>query len=403
MDNRRDESIGNTHGYHLEDEQMTAMEVLRDFLRGKHTTGQMLNLFKYFWGKKKEVVNWHPIDISFFLTYRCNLNCDMCLTHSTKFNNPFGQKPCKDVDFELFKQVLNRYKNAPSVNLIGNGDPLLHKDLFKMIEYASTMMKMNVVSSSNGILVGKYVEEIINSHLKTFIVSINGHNSKEFNRMTGMPLELFDIICNNTVELVKQKKARRSKLEIVVSIILDQKNYRHLKDMIYFADSLGVDGIAFFQFLPSPAKGFAAEERCLFLDDPNVLEVFDQVNSLSSRIRRKVTLPPLLGREMDSNKYCTTPFFNLSVDGDGNVGGCSCQLLDLSGNGKFDEEDDPWNGPHFRELRKRFIDPEFPLLEPCTWCYNNSTHKPGWLSIINSNLLSRVIYLISQRLRKWRR
>lgn len=275
---------------------MTAMKVLLDFLKRKHTSGQMLNLFKYFCGEEEGVVNWDPIHLSVFLTYRCNLSCDMCLTHSTKFENPFGQKPCKDVNFELFKQILNRYKNAVSLNLIGNGDPLLHKDLFKMIEYASNVMKMKVNSSSNGILVGKYINEIIDSPLETFDISLNGHNSNEFNRMTGMPPELFDTICDNTVELVKQKKARRSKLKIVVSIILDQRNYKHLTDMICFADSLGVDGIVFFQFLAVPEKGFTAEERCLFSDDLDVLEIFDQVNSLPQKIREKVILPPTIGQ-----------------------------------------------------------------------------------------------------------
>jgi MoaA/NifB/PqqE/SkfB family radical SAM enzyme len=203
---------------------------------------------------------------------------------------------------------------------------------------------------------------------------------------------------DNTVELVKQKKARRSKLKIVVSIILDQKNYKHLKDMIYFADSLGVDEVAFFQFLPVPDKGFRAEERCLFSDDSEVLETFAQVKSLPSRIRKKVILPPLLDRVMDNNKYCPVWFSYICVDGNGNVGGCCCQLLDHSVSGNFSDEN-VWNNAYFQEMRKRFIDPEFPLLEPCTWCYQNLSRVHGWLAI--SNPLSCVIRQVSQRLRKW--
>lgn len=370
---------------------MTAMEVLLDFLKGKHTTGQMLNLFKYSIGKKKNVVNWNPITISVFLTYRCNLSCDMCLTHSGKFGNPYGQKATKDVNFKLFKQILNRYKNALTVNLIGNGEPLLHKDFFKMIEYASTVKKMNVASSSNGILVGKYIAEIISSPLNYLNISINGHNSKGFNRITGMSPELFDVICNNTAELVKQKIAKRSKLRIAATFILDQENYRYLKDMIYLADSLGVDEIVFFQFLPVHEKGFTAKERCLFSYDTEVLETFAEVNSLPLRMRRKVILPPLLDIV---NKYCSTWFRIICVDGDGNVGGCSCQLLDLSPSGKFSDEN-VWNNEYFQKMRKRFIDSEFPLLEPCTWCYNLNSERDR-LPIINS--LSCLIHAISQKL-----
>ena len=160
---------------------MAAKEILTDFLKGKHTFGQMVNLAKYSFGKKKIIVNWDPINISIFMTFKCNLNCNMCLTHSTKFSDSRGQKPTKDIDFELLKQVLARYKNALTVNLIGNGEPLLHKDLFMMIEYVSATMKMNVNSSSNGIMVGEYVEEIINSPLKHLNISMNGHNREEFN------------------------------------------------------------------------------------------------------------------------------------------------------------------------------------------------------------------------------
>jgi len=376
---------------------MTVMEILLDFINGKHTMGQMLNLVKYTLGKKESVVNWDPIYISLFLTYRCNLSCDMCLTHSRKFSNPFGQKPCRDVDFEQFKQISKRYKNAMVVRLIGNGDPLLHEDIFKMIEYASNVMKMEVYSGSNGILVGKYIEEILNSPLKQFDISLNGHNFKEFNRMTGMSPESFDAICNNIIELVKQKKVKRSKLKIAVSVILDRENFRYLKDMICFVDNLGADKIVFFHFLPVSSRGFTPEERCLFSDDSDVLEIFDQVNYLPSKIKKKVILPPLLDRVMDNNRYCSVWFHNISIDGDENVGGCCCQLLNLSQSGKFSEEN-VWNNAYFQEMRKRFIDPEFPLLDPCTWCYQNSSRKRDWFSIINS--FSHVINRASNKLRK---
>jgi len=159
-------------------------------------------------------------------------------------------------------------------------------------------------------------------------------------------------------------------------------NYRFLEDTIYFADSLGVDQIAFFQFLPSPVAGFTTEERCLFADDARLLEVLDRVKALPPRIMEKVTLPVLLDRTIGNNKYCTVWLYNISVDGDRNVGGCCCQLLDLSTSGTFDEED-PWNNASFQEMRRRFIDPESPLLEPCTWCYNNSSYIRDWTSVSN--------------------
>lgn len=348
---------------------MEVGRVLLDFFKGKHTLGQMFNLVKYFFGSKRCDVRYDPVYISVFPTLRCNLNCDMCITHTTKFKNPYGQQPSKDLDFEVFKQILKRYKNAMAVNLIGNGEALFHKDIFRMIEYATHVMKMYTYSGSNGIIVGEYIEKIVDSPLTGFTISINGHNAAEFHRMTGMPVKYFDIIRDNTVRLIKRRNEKKSKLQISASIILDRENYKHLKDMVRFLASLGVDKALFFHFLASPVPGFTVEERGLFSDDSDVVKTFAEVNSLRKKTRVKISLPPLLERAMNG-KYCSVPFYNITVDGEGRVGGCSCQILNLTGNTRFDEEDS-WNSIELREFRRRFIDPEFPILEPCRWCYNN--------------------------------
>jgi MoaA/NifB/PqqE/SkfB family radical SAM enzyme len=348
---------------------MEVGEVLLDFFKGQHTFGQMLNLAKYAFGRKRCKVKYNPIYISVFPTLRCNLNCDMCLTHSTKFVNQYGQQPSQDLDFELFKRILNRFKDAIAVNLVGNGEPLFHKDIFPMIEYAAKVMKMYTYSGSNGIILGEYVEKIVDSPLTGFTVSINGHNAAEFHRMTGMPDRVFDAIRDNTAALVKERNKKGSKLQISASIILDSQNYRYLEDMVRFVDSLGVDKILFFQFLASPAPGFSVEERSLFSDDQEVVKAFAGVKAMQKNTRAKISLPPLLERAMNG-KFCSVPFYNITMDGEGRVGGCSCQILNLTGNNKFDEAD-AWNNPLLQEFRRRFIDPRVPLLEPCRWCYNN--------------------------------
>lgn len=365
-----------------------ARTILSNFLKGKHTTGQMYNLIKYLLGKKNTVLNWDPIYISVFLTYSCNLSCDMCLTHSTKHDNRYGQKPCKDMDFETFVKVLNKYKNALVVTLIGNGEPLLNKDYFKMIEYAAKRMNMYVFSVSNGVLLGKYSDQIVNSCLTWFNISINAHNSEEYHRMTGMPPEYFHVIERNICKLVKLRYTKNERIRIWISIILDKINYNYLSDMVNFAENLGVDGVLFFNFLPNEKEGFRAVERCLFKDNKNVLDIFSNITASKHKI--KIILPILLDRS-NNNKYCRGPFYNLTIDGEGNIGGCSCQLLDNSKNGKFYEEN-AWNNAYFRKFRRRFIDPNLSILEPCKWCTDNTASaKKTLLDMIKENLKSLVM------------
>jgi len=359
--------------------------ILFDYIKGKHSTGQIFNLGRYFFGRKKSILTWEPIYLSIFLTYRCNLRCDMCLTHSNNNRSQYGQKPTKDIDFELFKEVLNKYKNALVVNLIGNGEPLLHKDLFRMIEYAADTMKMYTFSVSNGILLGEYLDKLVASPLTHLTVSLNGHNPSEFNRMTGMDQRFFTSACENTRMLIRERNIEKSNLEVWVSIILDQENYRYLNEMIRFAESLGADGVVFGQFLPTEKEGFTADERCLFSDNHDVLRAFRDAKSIKPKL--KILLPPLLERAK-VNKSCSVYFYNLSVDGEGNVGGCCCQLLDLSGNGKISAQS-PWNNEHFREIRRRFLEPTCNITDPCKYCYNNLPAKASSFRSLARNLFRR--------------
>lgn len=352
-----------------------ALSIILNCLKGKYSSAQIINLIKYLFGKRKKIVSWKPIYISIACSYRCNLQCDMCLTHSKKHDNLYGQKPCRDMDFETYKQVLNKYNKALVVNLIGCGEPLLNKDFFQMVEYASKAMRMYVVAGTNGTLVGKYKQKIVISSLDKLMISINSHNTEDFIRLTGMSADNFGLIKNNTMELVKLRDAAANrKLKIWLSFILDNKNYLYLTEMINLAHRLGVDAALFLPFIPSPKDGFRAEERCLFSDDPNVLKKFNQVKAAQAGSKIKIILPRLLDREMLKQphkfRYCKVPFYVLTVDGEGNIGGCSCQLLDNSRNGKF-YENDAWNNAYFQQLRSKFIDSNPALLEPCAWCYYN--------------------------------
>lgn len=359
-------------------EKREALAILFDFIKGRHTLGQMINISKYtIFHKfnKKFRVCWKPIMLAVFPTYNCTMHCDMCLTHSTKFANAYGQKPSKDMDIAFFDKILDRYDNALFIFILGNGEALLNKHFFEMMEHASKK-KMITYAGSNGLLVGDYIHELANSSISSFDISINGHNSSEFNRMTGMPPELFDKIIDNSSRLIHAKNlAKNKKMKIIASFILDSVNYKNTIDMIYFADKIGFDKILFFNFLSTPEKGFSAEERSLFADDPGIISVFNQVNSLPKKIKDKVRLPPLLERNMDTNKFCDVWSWNLSIDGDGNVGGCSCQILDLTISGVF-SDNDVWNSEFFQEMRRRFAKgSDLPILEPCKHCYNNVRRK----------------------------
>jgi hypothetical protein len=124
-----------------------------------------------------------------------------------------------------------------------------------------------------------------------------------------------------------------------------------------------VDGVTFYNYLPSPYPGFTPEERCLYADDGAVREGLVQL--LSRKFRCDVTWPILLGGPEQGWRLCRWPFRLLQVDGDGNVGGCGVMLLNMHENGKV-HAGDPWNNEYFRDLRHRHL--EGNVAWPCDHC-----------------------------------
>ncbi len=341
-------------------------------LAGGHGVFQKLNYLKYRLTPRKPVLAYDPIAISIVATCKCNLNCDMCPTHSRAIPDsyPYKQTLTKDMDIETFRKVADKFRNAMTLNIIGAGEPLLNKDLFRMAEYASEKRKMTVKTFTNGLVLKNKIDELTDSRFDGITVSINGHRAGEFARMTGMRERYFHTIYEGVKELVKRRNEKKSKLRVKLAFIIDKENYRHISRMMGLARNLGVDHTYFCNFLPSPYRGFTVDERVLTTKDSDILEAVRKAYyALPRAMRKKVTLPLILDRAAKKKK-CGSHFSQIRIDGNGNVSSCSVMLLNMEGNGSFTDTN-VWNNAFFRKMRMKFLDTEARIDDPCGVCVEN--------------------------------
>lgn len=97
------------------------------------------------------------------ITTACNLNCPFC--PSTKIENR------SNLSLEEFKRRVDEV--APfteGIYLHILGEPLLHKDLKEMIDYASKKVKVNI--TTNGRLLESKMDELISSNLSILNISL---------------------------------------------------------------------------------------------------------------------------------------------------------------------------------------------------------------------------------------
>lgn len=110
-----------------------------------------------------------PIHLDIEVTTRCNLRCIMC---EQSFNPP---EPM-DMSFDVYKKVIDEFasKGGSSIKLCYLGEPLLHKDLGKMIKYAKKKGIIDVRLATNGnLLTNKKATQIVESGLDLIIFSID--------------------------------------------------------------------------------------------------------------------------------------------------------------------------------------------------------------------------------------
>lgn len=336
------------------------------------TAKQKANYLKYLSSEPGQTVDYEPIRMSLVSTGQCNLKCVMCHTHSPQLpdNYAFNQEKVGAISFDLFKAAVDKYDTPLTVDIIGGGEPLLNPDLFKIAEYCAVEKHMIPKTFSNGVVLDKFIDKLLDSHLAGITVSINGHNAAEFHRLTNQGEATFDRIKRNVEKLIAARNARRSKFQVKLSFILDRENVVHLPEMLELAQELDVDKVFLCNFLHTPFAGGHSDDRSIFVDHTDLVAGIQKaIDAVPAWFRKRVMAPPILER-WPTQKRCDVHHTQLRVDANGDVNSCSMMLLKMKGHGHI-LDDNLWNNKFFSGMRRMFLDEKAPLPEPCRYCPSN--------------------------------
>jgi len=170
----------------------------------------------------------------------CNLKCPLC---------PTGQGLIKrkkqSLSFEKAKKILDQLgKEIVHLRLWNWGEPLLVKDLFKIIKYAKKY-KIFVNTSTNAYFLTKQnAKKIVESGLDELIISLDGASEKTYKkyRKKGSFKKVLEAI----KEIKKQKEIQRKKYpKIKLQFIIMKHNEDEIDKIIKIAKEIGVDTLFF--------------------------------------------------------------------------------------------------------------------------------------------------------------
>ena len=156
-------------------------------------------------------------------TNTCNLRCSFCfVTEGMSREEGF-------MDFALFKKVIDDTPELEHLCMHNWGEPLLHKEIFEMFDYAHESGIKHIVMNTNGtLLTNNMIDKIINSPLNIIRFSIDG-SAETFKRVRGVELEKIE---QNILKLKKEKDARRPGLSMGVVFTVENETQEDVDEYI---------------------------------------------------------------------------------------------------------------------------------------------------------------------------
>jgi MoaA/NifB/PqqE/SkfB family radical SAM enzyme len=165
----------------------------------------------------------HPLFVHFECTYRCNMKCAFCNVWRKNIFKNEATTP------HLEQRLLECWDLGCSIVSFTGGEPLLRKDLGKLLEFSSRKLGLFTGLVTNGILLNKNIG-VLSKYVDSLAVSFDVNDKQTFNRTRGV--DAFEKVKKNI------EYARRAGIEIELLSVITKETFEFMDDTIEFAKSL---------------------------------------------------------------------------------------------------------------------------------------------------------------------
>ena len=189
-------------------------------------------------------------------TTRCNELCQQCP------RTLLSREDDRDLSFDQFRYIVDQFPILDRVVLHGLGEPLLNKDLPRMIHYLKERGTY-VLFNSNGILLNaRRGQALIDAGLDEYRLSMDGSTREMYARVRGV--DVFDKIWRNVQSFIAlQKEQRADKPAVSLWFTAMRENLHDLPRLVDLAANYGIREV-YMQRLVYFEAGLAASKQALF-------------------------------------------------------------------------------------------------------------------------------------------
>jgi len=273
-------------------------------------------------GEKREAISYYefngdlnnyPVLSEIAVTYRCNLRCEFCYIGDKAYPE-LGTSDCKKVLFKIFNEA-----KVPSVSFTG-GEPLLRKDIVSLVEYASEIGLWTNLITNGTLLEEGLVKRLKDAGLCSAQVSLEGHNPKIHDRITGVSGSF-----EATIKGIKI--LQKYGIPVHTNTTVSKSNFKFLEEILLQVKEIGLSRLSMNLLIPC---GSAENKKHLWISYTEIGNYILDIKHLAEKENIKfLWYSPLPMCEFNTvayglgNKSCAAITGLLSIDPMGNILPCS--------------------------------------------------------------------------------
>ena len=314
-------------------------------------------------------------------TSRCNELCQQCP------RTLLSREDDRDLSYENFCYIVDQFPVLERVVLHGLGEPLLNKDLPRMIRYLKERGTY-VLFNSNGILLNaKRGQALIDARLDEYRLSMDGATRETYSLVRGV--DAFDKIWRNVKAFIAMQKAQdAAKPAFSLWFTAMRENLHELPALIDLADANGVREI-YLQRLVYFEEGLAQSKQALFRrstrEELELVRRCEQVcreRGIAFKAAGSATPVESIMRDFGERPWsgCQRPYTLTYITSSGNVLSCCFAPFGHKSAREYREERvlgnafqkpiaDIWRGERYEAFRRAF-ESEHPARH-CSQCGTN--------------------------------
>ena len=317
-----------------------------------------------------------PVCLYLEVTNRCNLLCDTC---PRTFE---ALEPPADMSWELFTRIVNQVPNIARVVLHGVGEPMLVKDLPRMVRYLKDRGTYVLFNTNGTLLRPKKFQDMIDTGLDEMRVSLDAADRESYLRVRGK--DFFHRIVRDVGKFTAYQQATGATTPRVSLWLTGTKEtIDQLPAFVRLAATVGVKEVHLQRLVFDEAGyGMARAENSLF-ESTRAEELAAIREAEAIGLELGVTLnasgatePGIsLKRQSESQPWstCRRPWSLMYFTAHGRALPCCIAPFSLRGYSQYTLGDatqqtlsEIWNSPTYRDFRSSLLSEKPPA--PCQNC-----------------------------------